>query len=53
MPIITPEDAPTFETPGATITGLSSPSRGCTDVAAWRVKLAPGHESPKHSLVDR
>ena len=53
MPIITAEDAPTFETPGATITGLASPSRGATDVAAWRIALEPGHESPKHSLVDR
>jgi quercetin dioxygenase-like cupin family protein len=50
MPVITPEAAPTFETPGATITGLASPSRGCADVAAWRVRLEPGHESPKHSL---
>ena len=53
MPVITPQQAPTFETPGATITGLASPSRGATDVAAWRVALEPGHESPKHSLVDR
>jgi quercetin dioxygenase-like cupin family protein len=53
MPIITQEDAPTFELPGATITGLASPSRGAADVAAWRIKLESGHESPKHSLVDR
>jgi len=53
MPIITPEDAPTFDAGGATITGLASPSRGATDVAAWRIALEPGHESPKHSLVDR
>jgi quercetin dioxygenase-like cupin family protein len=50
MPVITPEDAPTFEAPGATITGLASPSRGAADVAAWRVRFAPGHASPAHSL---
>ena len=53
MPVITPQEAPTFETPGAIITGLASPSRGATDVATWRIKLDAGHESPKHSLVDR
>jgi quercetin dioxygenase-like cupin family protein len=53
MPVITPQDAPTFETPGATITGLASPSRGATDIATWRITLDAGHESPKHSLVDR
>jgi quercetin dioxygenase-like cupin family protein len=50
MPVITPEDAPTFEAPGATITGLASPSRGAADTAAWRVRFAPGHASPAHSL---
>jgi len=50
MPVISPEQAPTFDAPGATITGLASPSRGATDVAAWRVRFAPGHASPPHSL---
>ena len=50
MPIITPEDAPTFDAGGATITGLASPSRGAADVATWRVRFDAGHESPKHSL---
>jgi quercetin dioxygenase-like cupin family protein len=50
MPVITPESAPTFEAPGATITGLASPSRGSADVAAWRVRFEPGHASPVHSL---
>jgi quercetin dioxygenase-like cupin family protein len=52
MPVITPEDAPSFDAGGATITGLASPSRGANDVAAWRLELDAGHESPKHS-VDR
>jgi quercetin dioxygenase-like cupin family protein len=50
MPVITPEQAPVFDAPGATITGLASPSRGAGDVAAWRVRFAPGHASPLHSL---
>jgi quercetin dioxygenase-like cupin family protein len=50
MPVITPEDAPTFEAPGATFTGLASPSRGAADTAAWRVRFAAGHASPVHSL---
>jgi mannose-6-phosphate isomerase-like protein (cupin superfamily) len=50
MPVITPEDAPTFEAPGAIITGLASPSRGAADTAAWRVRFTPGHASPAHSL---
>ncbi len=50
MPVITPEDAPVFDAPGATITGLASPSRGAADVAAWRVRFTPGYASPPHSL---
>jgi quercetin dioxygenase-like cupin family protein len=53
MPIVTPEEAPTFEAGGAIITGLASPSRGSADVATWRIRFDAGHESPKHSLVDR
>jgi quercetin dioxygenase-like cupin family protein len=52
MPIITPEDAPTFDAGGATITGLASPSRGAKHIATWRIRFDAGHESPKHS-VDR
>jgi quercetin dioxygenase-like cupin family protein len=50
MPVITPEQAPTFDAPGATMTGLASPSRGATDVAAWRARFEPGYASPPHSL---
>ncbi len=50
MAVITPDEAPIFDAPGATITGLASPSRGATDVAAWRVRLDAEHESPRHSL---
>jgi mannose-6-phosphate isomerase-like protein (cupin superfamily) len=50
MPVISPEQAPTFEAPGATITGLAAPSRGATDTAAWRIRFSGGHASPPHSL---
>jgi quercetin dioxygenase-like cupin family protein len=50
MPVITASDAPTFDAGGATITGLASPSRGSTDAAAWRVRFAPDHPSPSHSV---
>src|SRR3954466_2968046 len=50
MPIITPDDAPTFDAGGATITGLASPSRRAADVATWRIRLAAGHERARHSL---
>lgn len=51
MPVITAHDAPTFDPPGATITGLASPSRGSSDAAAWRVHLQPDCASPPHSLT--
>lgn len=51
MPVITPDDAPTFDTGGAVITGLASPSRGgATDTAAWRVRLRADQPSPTHEL---
>ncbi len=50
MPVITATDAPVFNTGGATITGLASPSRGAADTAAWRVALHADHPSPTHSL---
>jgi len=50
MPVIHPEQAPTFDSGGATITGLAAPSRGASDTAAWRVRFSGGHASPPHSL---
>jgi quercetin dioxygenase-like cupin family protein len=51
MPVIAPADAPIFDAPGATITGLASPSRGSADASAWRVRLDAEHPSPPHSLT--
>jgi quercetin dioxygenase-like cupin family protein len=51
MPIVAPADAPTFDTGGAIITGLASPSRGAADTAAWRVDFNADAPSPKHRLT--
>jgi mannose-6-phosphate isomerase-like protein (cupin superfamily) len=51
MPVVTAQDAPSFDAPGATIIGLASPSRGSSDAAAWRVRLQADHASPPHSLT--
>jgi quercetin dioxygenase-like cupin family protein len=50
MPVITAQDAPTFETGEALITGLASPSRGASDTAAWRVRFRSDQPSPVHAL---
>jgi quercetin dioxygenase-like cupin family protein len=51
MPVVAAHDAPVFDAGGTTITGLTSPSRGATDVAAWRVQFAAGNPSPVHALT--
>lgn len=50
MPVITANDAPVFDTGGATIIGLAAPSRGASDSSAWRVRLDADRPSPSHSL---
>lgn len=50
MTVIAQEDARVFDTGGAQITGLASPSRGSSTLAAWRVRLKADHPSPEHSL---
>lgn len=52
MPVMSSEKAPAFDAGGGTtIVGLTSPSRGARDVAAWRVHFAPDNPSPTHSLT--
>jgi quercetin dioxygenase-like cupin family protein len=51
MPVVSPQDAPVYDTGGATITGLAAPSRGARDTAAWRVRFVADHPSPPHSLT--
>ena len=51
MPVISPASAPVFDTGAAHITGLAAPSRGSTDIAAWRLRLRADKPSPLHSLT--
>jgi mannose-6-phosphate isomerase-like protein (cupin superfamily) len=50
MPVITAEEAPTFEVDGTRVVGLAAPSRGATHTSAWRLTLAAGAASPPHAL---
>jgi len=50
MTTIKATDAPRFEIPGVTFTGLASPSRGCTETAVWRVRIEPGDPGTPHRL---
>jgi quercetin dioxygenase-like cupin family protein len=49
MPIIKSSDAPQFEIPGLTVTGLASPSRGATETSTWQLVIAPGAPGALHS----
>ena len=52
MPIIRAADAPVFELPGVTFTGLAAPSRGSAELCAWRLTVSPGLESPDAHTLD-
>jgi len=41
-------DAPTFETPNATMRTLASPSRYESTLAVWQATLQPGATGPEH-----
>jgi mannose-6-phosphate isomerase-like protein (cupin superfamily) len=51
MPVISATQAPVFDQPGTRVVGLAAPSRGSTEIAAWRLRLAPGAASPEHVLT--
>jgi quercetin dioxygenase-like cupin family protein len=51
MPFIAASDAPVFNLPGVTFTGLASPSRGSLENAAWRLTMAPHTEPHPHHLT--
>jgi quercetin dioxygenase-like cupin family protein len=50
MTVISSSTAPTFDAGGTFVVGLASPSRGSREIAAWRLRLAPGAASPEHTL---
>ena len=50
MPIISSQDAPTFDIPGVRFIGLAAPGRGATENAVWRVVMQPGTPANVHRL---
>jgi quercetin dioxygenase-like cupin family protein len=51
MILIDVDDAPRFAAPGLVVTGLAAPSRGATEIAAWRLSLEPGNPGTTHQLT--
>ncbi|MFE3101580.1 cupin domain-containing protein [Nocardia tengchongensis] len=50
MPLIKSADAPTFEAPLMTATGLAAPSRGSKENSVWRFTLAGGNPGHAHAV---
>jgi quercetin dioxygenase-like cupin family protein len=48
MPVLRAEDAPRYQLPGVTITGLAAASRGAAELTTYRVTLDPGSALPPH-----
>lgn len=53
MHVISATDAPRFQLPGVTFTGLASPSRGSHDVCTWRITVDAGLRSDQAHTLDR
>jgi len=51
MPIIRAQDAKRFDMHGAEFSGLAAPSRGSSENAVWRVKIAAGTPGTAHRLT--
>lgn len=52
MPVTRAKDAPTWQLPGTTFTGLASPTRGgSADLALWRISMAPDTPATAHSVT--
>ena len=51
MPIVSVSDAPKFELPNVTFTGLASPQRGSKENSVWRLALAPKAPGLPHQLT--
>ncbi|MGW5109591.1 cupin domain-containing protein [Nocardia sp. NPDC004123] len=50
MPLIKSADAPTFEAPLITATGLAAPSRGSEENSVWRFTMHPGNPGHAHTV---
>jgi quercetin dioxygenase-like cupin family protein len=53
MHIITADKAPRFDLPGVEFTGYAAPSRGCDDLCAWQITVAPGLISDQPHMLDQ
>ena len=51
MSFVSQHDAPVFDLPGITFTGLTSPSRGSRENAVWRFVIQPGTPGMPHQLT--
>ena len=51
MPIIRAAQAPLFDLEGIHFRGLTSPSRGATELCTWRLEMEPGAVSVAHRLT--
>jgi quercetin dioxygenase-like cupin family protein len=51
MRIVRKAEAPVFNVPGLTVTGLASPSRGAAETCVWRIAVAPGTPGFPHAVT--
>lgn len=51
MPVISASNAPKFELPNATFTGLASPRRGSKENSVWHFTIAPKAPGLPHQLT--
>ena len=52
MHVIRAAEAPVFELPGVTFTGLAAPSRGSAGLCTWRLSVSPSLQSPEPHTLD-
>src|SRR3954465_9633451 len=50
MPHVRSSDAPSFQIPDLSVTGLASPSRGSTVNSVWRVRVPAGAPGVVHAM---
>jgi quercetin dioxygenase-like cupin family protein len=51
VPVISPDNAPKFELPNVTFTGLASPQRGSKENSLWRFAIAANTPGLPHQLT--
>lgn len=51
MKLVRKSQAPTFQLPGLTVTGLASPRRGASETCVWLISIAPGTPGFPHTVT--